>query len=46
MTDFAAFSDLELQQMAASGERRAEEALVGRYMQLVRACARPFFLAL
>lgn len=45
MTDFAAFSDLELQRMAASGERRAEEALVERYMQLVRACSRPFFLA-
>ena len=45
MIDFASFSDQELQQKAASGEREAEEALVGRYMQLVRACARPFFLA-
>ena len=45
MTDFASFSDLQLQQKAAMGEREAEEALVCRYMQLVRACARPFFLA-
>ena len=45
MTDFASFSDLRLQQLAASGEREAEEALAERYMQLVRACARPFFLA-
>ena len=45
MIDFFSLSDLELQQRAASGEREAEEALVCRYMQLVRACARPFFLA-
>ncbi len=45
MTDFSTFTDLQLQQMAAAGEREAEEALVGRYMQLVRASARPFFLA-
>ena len=45
MIDFASFSDLQLQQKAASGEREAEEALVCRYMQLVRACSRPFFLA-
>jgi RNA polymerase sporulation-specific sigma factor len=45
MIDFAALSDLQLQQMAVSGNREAEEVLVGRYMQLVRACSRPFFLA-
>jgi len=45
MNDFADFSDLELQQLAVSGNRAAEEVLVGRCMQLVRACARPFFLA-
>ena len=35
MTDFSSFTDLQLQQ----------KALVERYMQLVRASARPFFLA-
>ena len=45
MNDYADFSDLELQQLAVSGDRAAEEVLVGRCMQLVRACARPFFLA-
>ena len=45
MTDFSTFTDLQLQQKAAAGEREAEEALVERYMQLVRASARPFFLA-
>ena len=45
MIDFAELSDLQLQQMAVSGNREAEEVLVGRYMQLVRACSRPFFLA-
>ena len=45
MIDFASFTDLQLQQMAAAGERDAEEALVSRYLQLVPASARPFFLA-
>ena len=45
MIDFASFTDLQLQQRAAAGDREAEEALVSRYMQLVRAIARPFFLA-
>lgn len=45
MIDFATLPDLQLLQRAAAGEREAEEALVGRYLQLVRACARPFFLA-
>ena len=37
--------DDTLCQQAAQGNREAEEALVLRYRQLVRACARPFFLA-
>ena len=45
MIDFATLSDSQLQQLSASGDRTAEDALVGRYMQLVRACSRPFFLA-
>lgn len=31
--------------LAAAGDRRAEERLVVRYNRLVRACARPYFLA-
>lgn len=31
--------------LAASGDPKAEEALVVRYNRLVRACARPYFLA-
>lgn len=38
-------SDEFLQHMAAAGERGAEECLVARYTRLVRACARPYFLA-
>lgn len=45
MIDYAAYSDAELQSLTAKGNRSAEEALAGRYLQLVRACARPLFLA-
>ena len=45
MRDTNSFSDVELQEMAVSGNRAAEEALAARYMQLVRVCARPLFLA-
>lgn len=45
MEDFQRFSDEQLQQMAASGGSGAEEALAARYSQLVRICARPYFLA-
>ena len=45
MQDYSVLSDLTLQQLAAQGDRSAEEALAGRYMQLVRICARPLFLA-
>ncbi len=38
-------SDEELQRLAVSGDRDAEERLVEKYSRLVRACARPFFLA-
>ncbi len=37
--------DEALCQKAAEGSRRAEEILVTRYHRLVRACARPYFLA-
>ncbi len=45
MVDYATYSDAELQDLAVKGDREAEEALAGRYLQLVRACARPLFLA-
>ena len=38
-------TDEELSLRAAQGDPRAEETLVGRYGRLVRACARPLFLA-
>lgn len=38
-------SDEALCREAANGSRRAEEVLVTRYHRLVRACARPYFLA-
>lgn len=38
-------TDELLCQLAASGDRTAEESLVVRYMRLARACARPYFLA-
>lgn len=45
MTDYTALSDIQLQQLAVSGDRLAEDELAARYMQLVRACSRPLFLA-
>ena len=45
MINYADLSDIELQKMAVSADRTAEDFLASRYMQLVRACARPFFLA-
>lgn len=45
MMDLYPLSDAELQRLAVSGDRAAEEALAARYMQLVRVCARPLFLA-
>ena len=45
MFDYAEMSDTELQALASQGDRTAEEQLAERYMQLVRICARPLFLA-
>ena len=42
---FQTTTDEELCRCAAAGDPRAEEELVGRYGRLVRACARPLFLA-
>ena len=42
---FEEMSDQDLQKMAASGDRSAEETLILRYSRTVRACARPLFLA-
>lgn len=44
MVDYAAYSDLELQKLAAEGKQEAEEALVRRYLPLVDSCARPLKL--
>lgn len=38
-------SDEALCDLAAAGDRAAEERLVARYTRLVRVCARPYFLA-
>lgn len=43
--DYAALSDEELQLLSVENDRDAEETLVSRYLILVRACARPLFLA-
>ena len=45
MMDYTVLSDVDLLSLASSGENKAEEALAERYMRLVRACARPLFLA-
>ena len=45
MIDYAELDDTKLQILAASGDRDAEDALAERYLRLVRACARPLFLA-
>ena len=36
MIDYASLEDKELQSLASSGDREAEEALAGRYLRLVR----------
>lgn len=43
--DFSQESDETLWEKAVAGDVSAEEALIGRYQRLVRACARPLFLA-
>ena len=45
MTEYEKLSDIELQRLVTMEDRGAEEELAGRYMQLVRQCARPLFLA-
>ena len=45
MIDYASKSDTELQQLAKNGDREAEDVLAERYSRMVRACARPLFLA-
>ena len=45
MIDYTALEDNPLQLLASEGDRDAEEALAERYLRLVRACARPLFLA-
>ena len=45
MIDYAALEDKKLLELAQKGDRNAEEALAARYLRMVRACARPLFLA-
>ena len=45
MKSYPNFSDSELCRLASKGDARAENELAVRYSRLVRACARPFFLA-
>lgn len=45
MVNYSKASDNDLQALAVAGDRDAEETLAARYMYLVRACARPMFLA-
>jgi len=45
MLDYKVLEDSELQSLAVSGDREAEEQLVLRYMRIVRICSRPYFLA-
>jgi len=44
-TNYASCSDVQLQKAVLEGDREAEEILAGRYLRLVRSCARPLFLA-
>ena len=43
-TERITWSDEELLQAVSAGDRYAEEALVERYLRMVRRCARPLFL--
>ncbi|MBR1496238.1 MAG: sigma-70 family RNA polymerase sigma factor [Oscillospiraceae bacterium] len=45
MTDYSAYSDIQLLRLAGAGDRSAEDALILRYRCLVRSCTRPYFLA-
>ena len=45
MPDYHACTDEELRLLASSKDEEAADELAKRYQQMVRACARPFFLA-
>lgn len=45
MNDNCTYSDEELQSFAINGDAQAEELLIKRYSRIVRALARPYFLA-
>lgn len=45
MSNFAAMTDEQLLELLKQGQMDAEEALVERYVRLVRICSRPHFLA-
>ncbi|SMC51055.1 sigma-70 family RNA polymerase sigma factor [Papillibacter cinnamivorans] len=45
MNSWTEYTDDQLCSMVSNGDRKAEEAIVTRYNRLVRACARPYFLA-
>ena len=44
MINYSELDDNRLRELAAVGDRQAEERLVVKYMRLVRRCSRPFFL--
>lgn len=44
MINYSELDDNRLQELAAVGDRQAEERLVVKYMRLVRRCSHPFFL--
>ena len=45
LLDYPSMSDSELHSLYLTGDAEAGNALVLRYRRLVKACARPFFLA-
>lgn len=45
MEQYSAYNDIELCSLAKAGDMQAEYSLVQKYSSLVKACARPLFLA-
>ncbi len=45
MNEFYSYSDEELRRLAVSGNNDAEDALIRKYTRIVKALARPYFLA-
>ena len=45
LDNYSELTDIELQSLAARGDRGAENELAIRYLRLVRICSRPYFLA-